>query len=102
MDFNKAIATAMRTGKVLMGAKSTIESVKAGKAKLIIVAANCPQRTREDIEYYCRLSDIPLIAYNGTSRDMGAACGKPFVVSVLTLRDPGDSDILKLSEATNV
>ncbi|UCC34124.1 MAG: 50S ribosomal protein L30e [Candidatus Bathyarchaeota archaeon] len=102
MDINKAIATAIRTGKVLIGAKSALESVKTGKARLIIVATNCPQKTREDIAYYCGLSDIPLIAYNGTSVDMGAVCGKSFMVSVLTLREPGDSEILKLSEVANV
>jgi large subunit ribosomal protein L30e len=99
IDINKAIATTVKTGKVLFGANNAIKSVKTGRAKLVLLAANCPRRIREDIEYYSKLSAIPVIIYNGTSIDLGAVCGKPFMVSALTVRDPGDSDILKLTKA---
>ncbi|KPV64466.1 MAG: 50S ribosomal protein L30e [Candidatus Bathyarchaeota archaeon BA2] len=102
IDINKAIANTVKTGKVLFGTNNAIKNAKTGKAKLIIVASNCPRKNHEDIEYYCRLSNIPVTIYNGTSIDLGAACGKPFVVSALTVREPGDSDILKITEATNV
>ena len=102
IDVDKAIATTVKTGKVLCGADSAITAAKTGKAKLIIVASNCPLRNRQDIEYYCKLSSIPMIIYKGSSIDSGAVCGKPFTVSALTIREPGDSDILKLRKATNV
>jgi large subunit ribosomal protein L30e len=41
-----------------------------------------------------------LIVYKGTSTDLAMVCGKPFIISALTIRDPGDSDILKLVKAT--
>jgi len=102
IDVNKAIATTVRTGKVSFGASNAVKNAKIGKAKLIIVAANCPQKNRGDIEYYCGLSDVPIVIYKGTSIDLGAVCGKPFMVSALTIREQGDSDILKLTEAANV
>ncbi|MGQ9460173.1 MAG: 50S ribosomal protein L30e [Candidatus Bathyarchaeaceae archaeon] len=102
IDINKAIATTVKTGKVFFGVNNAIRNAKTGKAKLIIVASNCPRKNHEDIEYYCKLSNIPMIIYNGTSIDLGAACGKPFMISVLTVRELGDSDILKITEATNV
>jgi large subunit ribosomal protein L30e len=102
IDINKAIVNTVKTGKVLFGTNNAIKNAKTGKAKLIIVASNCPQKTREDIEYYCKLSNIPVIFYNGTSIDLGAVCGRLFMVSALTVRKLGDSDILKLSEAANV
>lgn len=102
IDVNKAIVTTVKTGKVLFGVNNAVRNAKTGKAKLVIVASNCPQKTRDDIEYYCKLSNIPVVIYNGTSIDLGAVCGKPFTVSALTVRKPGDSDILKLTEATNV
>jgi large subunit ribosomal protein L30e len=98
IDVNKAIATTVKTGKVLFGANNAVKSVKTGRAKLILLATNCPEHIREDIKYYSKLSAIPVIIYNGTSIDLGAACGKPFMVSALTVRDPGDSDILKLTK----
>ncbi len=102
IDVNRAISTAVRTGRVTFGAENAIETARIGKAKLIMVAANCPKDVRESVNHYCKLSDIPVVLYKGTSIDMGAACGKPFIVSVLTVREPGDSEILKLTEATNV
>jgi len=103
IDINKAIASTVKTGKVWFGANSAIKNVKMGKAKLVVIAENCPINIREGLEYYCKLSKIPMIIYKGTSLDLGAACRKPFMVSALTIREPGDSDILKIKpEATNV
>jgi large subunit ribosomal protein L30e len=98
IDVNKAIATTAKTGKIQIGTRSALKSIKAKKARLIIIASNCPQSIREDIEYYCRLSEIPVSIYNGSSLDLGAVCGKPFEVSALTVREPGDSSILKITE----
>ena len=99
IDVNKAIATTAKTGKIQFGASSALKSAKTKKAKIIIVASNCPQKVKEDIEYYCGLSSIPVSIYRGTSVDLGAVCGKPFEVSVLSVREPGDSNILKITEA---
>ena len=99
IDVNKAIGTVVKTGKVLFGAGSALKSVKAGRARLILLASNCPQDVRGDIEHFGGLSEVPVVIYNGSSIDLGAACGKPFMVSALTVREPGDSDILRLVEA---
>jgi len=99
IDIDKAIVSAVKTGKVSFGANSAIQSAKTGKTRLIILASNCPKNIREDIEYYCKLSNIPLITYKGSSTDLATLCGKPFIVSTLSIREPGDSEILKLTEA---
>jgi large subunit ribosomal protein L30e len=51
-----------------------------------------------DIENYCQLAEIPVSVYKGSSLDLGAVCGKPFEVSALTVKEPGDSNILKITE----
>jgi large subunit ribosomal protein L30e len=98
IDVDKAITTAVKTGKVSFGANSAIQNAKTGKAKLIILAANCPENVREDIEYYGKLSNVPFIIYRGSSMDLAGVCGKPFTVSALSIREPGDSEILRLTE----
>lgn len=98
IDIDKAIATAVKTGKVFFGANTAIQSAKTGRAKMIILASNCPKQIREDIEYYCKLSNVPLVVYKGSSTDLAAVCGKPYVVSALSIREPGDSEILELVE----
>jgi len=98
IDVDKAITTAVRTGKVSFGESSTVQNAKTGKARLIILTSNCPRQTRRDVEYYCRLSDVPLFTYRGSSIDLAVTCGKPFIVSALTIKEPGDSEILRLTE----
>jgi large subunit ribosomal protein L30e len=99
IDVNKAIATSVKTGKVLFGINNAVRSLKVGRAKLILLASNCPRNVIDDVNYYAKFSDVPLAIYKGSSIDLGIACGKPFMVSALTIREPGDSDILKLTEA---
>jgi large subunit ribosomal protein L30e len=98
IDIDKAIASAVKTGKVAFGTELALQNVKTGKAKMIILAANCPKTFREDIEFYANLSKVPLITHKGSSLDLAALCGKPFSVSALSIREPGDSDILRLTE----
>lgn len=102
IDIDKAIATAVKTGKVWFGANQAIISARTGKAKLIVLAANCPPQIKNDIEYYCKLSNVPITIYKGTSIDLGIVCGKPFAISALTIREPGDSDILKALKASEI
>jgi len=98
IDIEKAIGTAVKTGKVVLGANEAVKNAQSGKAKLIVIAANCPAEIRGDIEYYGKLSSVNVVVYKGTSIDLGMACKKPFMVSALTVKEPGDSDILKLVE----
>ena len=98
IDINKAITTTAKTGKIQFGANSALKNAKAKKAKLILLASNCPQNLKDDIEYHCKLSKIPVSIYKGESTALGALCGKPFNVSVITIKEPGDSNILKITE----
>jgi large subunit ribosomal protein L30e len=94
-DINKAIATAVKTGKVMLGGSNAAKNAKLGRARMIILSSNCPAVIRDDVNYYAKLSGIPVVIYKGNSIDLGMVCGKPFMVSALTVREPGDSDILK-------
>jgi len=102
VNLDQALAIAVKTGKVLFGTNSTMKNVMTGKVRLTIVASNCPDKIRRDLEKYCKLSGIPLIVYPRNNVDLGRVCGKPFSISVLAIRDPGDSDILKMAEGRNV
>lgn len=97
IDVNKQIQIAVKTGKVGLGTKEALEVVKFAKAKLVILASNCPENEKADILHYAKTSAVPVHTYPGTSLDLGSACGKRFVVAALTIREPGDSEILKLA-----
>ena len=98
IDVDKAITTAVKTGKVVFGAKEAARSAKNGKARIILVASNCPIRTKDHLEYNGKLSGIPIVTYKGNNFDMGRICGKRFPIGTMTVKEPGDSSILKLAE----
>ena len=96
MDVDRGIRVAVDTGSVTLGSEKTIQALKLGKGKLVIIAENCPREIREDVEQYSQLSEIPVYTYEGTSVDLGSVCGKPFTVATMIISDPGDSTILEL------
>ena len=98
IDVNKAIATAVKTGKVSFGANAALQNAKTGKAKLIILAANCPKDIKEQVEYYGKISKVPVMTYKGASMDLAVVCNKLFIISALSIRETGDSEILKVTE----
>ncbi|MCS7097246.1 MAG: 50S ribosomal protein L30e [Candidatus Methanomethylicia archaeon] len=98
LKLDKELQVILKTGKMIFGSKSAIKSVKLGKAKMIIISSTIPKNIKEDILYYAKLSNIPVIEFNGSSWDLGFICGKPFMISAITVLDPGESEILKLAE----
>ena len=99
MDLNKQINMLVKTGKIALGCSDATDAAKTGKARLIILAANCPEPQKSSILYNAKLSEVPVYTYSGTSVDLAAVCEKPFLVAALTVKEPGDSEILKLAEA---
>ena len=90
MDFNASLRTAVKTGTVFLGQNKTRECIEEGKARLVVVAKNSP----ESVKNLVNEIDIPVYVYEGSSVQLGKACGMPYVVSALAVVEPGESDIL--------
>jgi large subunit ribosomal protein L30e len=98
IDIDKALASVCKTGKVSYGANAALQNAKTGKAKMIVLASNCPKDIKDEIEYYGKISKVPVITYKGGSMDLAEVCKKMFIISALSIRESGDSEILKLTE----
>lgn len=98
-EVNKAIRMAASTGKVITGSQRVARETMLGKLKLIILTSDCPERYRNDISYYAKLSGIPILTFDGPSSDLGIVCGKLFRVAALGIRHPGSSDIVEISKS---
>jgi large subunit ribosomal protein L30e len=96
MDVERAIRVAVDTGKVYLGKEETLNAVRNKEVKLVVVASNCPPDAKSDLLRYAELAGIPVYEYPGTSLELGAVCGKPYVVSMLGVVEAGDSDIFEL------
>jgi len=92
VDLSKALRRALKTGVVYLGSKRTIKAVRNGKAKLVVVAKNCPEDVMEKLKKY----DVRIVTYDGTNMELGAICGKPFSVAALAVIDEGESEILNI------
>jgi large subunit ribosomal protein L30e len=93
MDFNTSLRKAVKTGNVSLGQNTTRECIQEGKAKLVVVAENCPEAFKNFINEH---EETSVYVYNGSSVQLGKACGMPFVVSALAIIEPGESDILNI------
>jgi large subunit ribosomal protein L30e len=99
VDVNKSIRMAVKTGKVEYGSKNTLASASQAKAKLVILANNCPLEQRETILYNAEQGEVPVYVFQGSSLDLGALCEKPFPIAAMVIKEPGDSEVLKLAES---
>lgn len=64
----------------------------------MLISSNCPPLRKSEVEYYAMLSKCAVHHYAGSNNDLGTACGKYFRVSVLSVTDAGDSDILRQTD----
>src|SRR5208337_5164816 len=98
VDVTKQIQIAVKTGKVALGVKEALDAARFAKARLLIISSNCPAQYRTNIVQYAKQSSVPIFDFPGNSVDLGPACLKPFLVAVLAIKEPGDSESLKLAE----
>uniref|UniRef100_A0A1I8EP56 Large ribosomal subunit protein eL30 n=1 Tax=Wuchereria bancrofti TaxID=6293 RepID=A0A1I8EP56_WUCBA len=100
-NINARLAMVMKSGKYCLGYKQTLKTLRAGKAKLVIIADNTPPLRKSEIEYYAMLAKTGVHHYNGINIELGTACGKLFRVCTLSITDAGDSDIIRSMPSEN-
>ncbi|KAI5821472.1 50S ribosomal protein L30e-like protein [Pyronema omphalodes] len=93
-SINSRLALVMKSGKFVLGYKSTLKTLRAGKAKLVIIAGNTPPLRKSELEYYSMLAKSNVHHFAGNNIELGTACGKLFRCSTMAILDQGDSDIL--------
>ncbi len=90
IDEARALKIAVDTGKVVLGARGAKRAARTKKARLIVLASNCPDTELNAIP------GVKVHVFRGTNAELGAACGKPFSVSAVAIVDPGESNILSI------
>jgi large subunit ribosomal protein L30e len=94
-SINGKIQLVMKSGKTALGYKTTIKALRSTKAKMVIISSNTPALRKSEVEYYAMLAKCAVHHYSGNNSDLGTACGKFFRVSMVSITDAGDSDILR-------
>ncbi|SFJ23292.1 YlxQ family RNA-binding protein [Thermoflavimicrobium dichotomicum] len=88
-----ALGLAMRAGKVVSGEEFVIREVRAGKAKLVVLAKDAAKNTEKKLTDKCQSYQVPLIRF-GTRQELGKAIGKAERV-VIAVTDPGFAKMIR-------
>ncbi|MFP3074087.1 MAG: 50S ribosomal protein L30e [Caldivirga sp.] len=102
IDIARELQVIANTGRLTMGTRQSIKAILNGDAKLVIIAANAPPSIRQDVERYAKLAQVPVVTYAGTSWELGGALRRSHKVAVVTVIDPGESNILSIAGGPNV
>ncbi|CAO1597388.1 MAG: hypothetical protein LQ349_005628 [Xanthoria aureola] len=73
-NINSRLALVMKSGKVTLGYKSTLKSLRSGKAKLVIIAGNTPPLRKSELEYYSMYDSPIYSASPGSTASSASLC----------------------------
>ena len=94
-DLATNIRLAVDSGKVALGINKVMDSIRGNQAKLVVAATTNRKDILEDIQHVSKISNTKIVMFQGNSMELGAICGKPFSVSVLSVINEGNSKILE-------
>ncbi len=99
-DLANDIRLAVDSGETALGINKVIDSIKDNTAKLVIAASVNKADALQDVMHLAKISNLSVMSFEGNSLELGAICGKPFSVSVLSIIKPGNSNILNQDKET--
>ena len=77
---------AISNKNVIVGTKRTLKYLKIKGVKLVILANNCPEDIKSDIEQYAKLADVKVETFDGAGKQLGIFCGKPFSINTIAIK----------------
>ncbi|MFW9998870.1 MAG: 50S ribosomal protein L30e [Candidatus Hodarchaeota archaeon] len=98
-DIDTNLRVVYKTGKIVYGKNQVLKRLKRENPfKMLIVSYNCPEELMNQLNYYNSLlkDQIFIYKYKGSSWDLGLACAKPYMISIIGIIDFGDSDLITL------
>ncbi len=81
------IQSAVKRGKAVLGYRESVRFLKTNRPQAVVVAQNVAGSIRNEIEHNAKVSNVKFEIFDGNSRELGIACGKPFPVSVIAIED---------------
>ncbi|MFW9900990.1 MAG: 50S ribosomal protein L30e [Candidatus Thorarchaeota archaeon] len=98
-DIDTNLKVVYKTGKIVYGKNQVLKNLKRENLfKMLIVSNNCPTEFMNQLNHYNSLlnNQIFIYKYKGSSWDLGLACAKPYMISIIGIIDFGDSDLISL------
>ena len=75
----------MKEGKIIIGTKTVIKSLRNNSIEKVFLASNCKAETVDEIEHGSKLNSIPVVRIRYPNDELGVICKKPFSISALAI-----------------
>jgi ribosomal protein L7Ae-like RNA K-turn-binding protein len=95
--FYNYLGLAMRAGKLVTGDESVLKSVRAGGAKLVVMATDASANMQKKYRDKCGSYQVPLLEF-GSRAELGASIGKEERV-LIAVTDAGFARMLRNCQA---
>ncbi|MBI2005454.1 MAG: ribosomal L7Ae/L30e/S12e/Gadd45 family protein [Candidatus Aenigmarchaeota archaeon] len=86
MTLTDDIQSAIKANKTIIGYNESLTYIKTNTPKVVIVANNLPLSIRQELEHNSKVSRAKFEVFDGTSRELGVVCGKPFPVTTIIIK----------------
>lgn len=86
MSLTEDVQAAIKSNKTIVGYNESVSYIKTNTPKIIIVANNLPLSIRQELEHNAKISRAKFEIFDGTSRELGVICGKPFPVTTIIIK----------------
>lgn len=86
MSIVDEIQSAIKSGNAVIGYRESMKLLKTGSTKTVIAANNIPESMGAEIKHNSKTAGVRLEIFDGGSKDLGTACGKPFPVAVMAVK----------------
>ncbi len=71
------------TQEVIIGKERALKALQQGKLSAVLLARNCPETMRADVEYYAKLTKTPFVILEQSNEEVGILCKKNFLISIV-------------------
>ena len=79
----KLLRDQVREGKAIVGTERVIKALKTGNLSKVFLVSNASEDTKETVEHYASLADIPVVVLELDNEELGVLCKKNFFISVV-------------------
>jgi len=82
-DLKELRTKVLNKDDAVLGTERVMKLLKAKKINKIFLASNCPDSVKEDVHYYAKLAEVPVLELEMNNEELGIFCKKNFFVSVI-------------------
>ncbi|MBE6769028.1 MAG: 50S ribosomal protein L7 [Ruminococcaceae bacterium] len=98
---NGLLGMTRRAGRLVAGFDATVDSIKARRAQLVLLAADLSQKTEKELRFTAG-DAVPLLSVGLTKEEIGHAAGYGKPVGVVATEDKGfAAAIIKAADCRN-